>query len=326
MSKKKLMSGIQPSGEIHIGNYLGAIKNWVELLDVYECVFSIADYHAMTIDYEPEVMRKRVFEAALSNIAAGLDPDKCTIFIQSHIPEHTELCWILNCVTPMGLLGRMTQFKDKSKQHPENINVGLYSYPVLQAADILIHKSEVVPVGADQLQHLELARDIARKFNGKFGDTFPEPKALVTNAARVMGTDAINKMSKSMDNYIGLVEDPDSIWKKLSTSMTDPARKRRTDPGTPEICNLYSWHKFFSSKSEIENVATNCRTAGWGCIDCKKVLNKNIAAVLAPMRERYQDLQKDPDYIYDILRTGVQRVKPTIEKNMDEIRSKCGIR
>lgn len=326
MQKKKLMSGIQPSGEIHLGNYLGAIKNWVALIDKYDSVFSIVDYHAITISYEPAQMQKRIYDAVVVNIAAGLDPEKCTIFVQSSVPEHTELCWILGTITPMGLLERMTQFKDKSSQHPENINTGLFTYPVLQAADILIHKAELVPVGEDQLQHLELARDLTRKFNNAFGQTFPEPQAYVTKSARVMGIDAVNKMSKSMNNYIGLVESPESSWKKLAVAVTDLARQRKTDPGTPEKCNLYSWHQFFSSEDEVREVAQNCRNAGWGCIDCKKVLHKNIVNETAPIRERYLKIKDDKNYIKGVLEEGTKRVGNTARATMDEVRSKCGLR
>jgi tryptophanyl-tRNA synthetase len=218
---KRLFSGIQPSGEVHIGNYLGAIKNWIKLLDDYDCIFSIVDYHAITIEYEPCEMQKRIINAAATNIAAGLDPDRCIIFVQSQVPEHTELTWILNTLTPMGHLERMTQFKDKAGQNEKNVNVGLFDYPVLQTADILLYKGCAVPVGEDQVQHIELSREIARKFNTRYGEFFPEPQHILSNAPRIMGLDGKNKMSKSMNNYISLIEEPDAIWKKLSSAVTD---------------------------------------------------------------------------------------------------------
>ena len=204
--KKRLFSGIQPSGDVHVGNYLGAIKNWVRMVDQYDCVFCIVDYHAITIEYDPQEMQKRILNAAAVNIAAGLDPNRCTIFVQSYVPEHTELAWILNTITPIGHLERMTQFKDKSKQHRENINAGLFTYPVLQAADIMLYKGEAVPIGEDQVQHIELAREIARKFNLRYGETFPEPLEILSEAPRIMGLDGKTKMSKSLGNYISLEE------------------------------------------------------------------------------------------------------------------------
>lgn len=272
--KKRLFSGIQPSGEVHIGNYLGAIKNWVGMIDRYDCIFCIVDYHAITVEYDPKEMQNRIINAAAVNIAAGLDPNKCILFVQSHVPEHTELAWILNTVTPMGHLERMTQFKDKAKQHRDNINAGLFTYPVLQAADILVYKAEAVPIGEDQVQHIELAREIARKFNSRYGEIFPDPKEILSDAPRIMGIDGKTKMSKSRDNYISLVESSESIWKKLSTAVTDENRKRRTDPGNPEICNLFTLHKHYSSIEQIERINRECRTAEIGCVECKKYCMK----------------------------------------------------
>ncbi|MCF6148475.1 MAG: tryptophan--tRNA ligase [Candidatus Kuenenia sp.] len=323
--KKRLFSGIQPSGEVHIGNYLGAIKNWVGMIDRYDCIFCIVDYHAITIEYDPKQMQNRIFNAAAVNIAAGLDPNKCTLFVQSHVPEHTELAWILNTVTPIGHLERMTQFKDKAKQHRDNINAGLLTYPVLQAADILIYKGEAVPVGEDQVQHIELAREIARKFNLRFGDVFPDPKEILSDAPRIMGLDGKTKMSKSKGNYISLVESPESIWKKLSTAVTDENRKRRTDPGNPEICNLFTLHKYYSASEQIERINRVCRTAEIGCIECKKILSENIEKALSPIREKYEQLIKDKNFIVDILREGAKRCKNMAEITMTEVRERMGL-
>ena len=323
--KKRLFSGIQPSGDVHIGNYLGAIKNWIRLIDQYDCIFCIVDYHAITIEYNPQEMQRRVLNAAAVNIAAGLNPDQCIIFVQSYVPEHTELAWIFNTVTPMGHLERMTQFKDKSKQHRENINAGLFTYPVLQAADISLYKGEVVPVGEDQVQHIELAREILRKFNMKYGEPFPDPQEVLSEAPRIMGLDGKTKMSKSLGNYISLVESPESIWKKLSTAVTDENRKRRTDPGNPDICNLFTLHKYFSLKEHIDRINLVCRTAEIGCIECKKMLSNNIIDVLTPIRQRYEQLIKNQDDLLGILHTGAKQCKKIAEETMVEVKKKMGL-
>ena len=323
--KKRLFSGIQPSGDVHIGNYLGAIRNWVQMIEQYDCIFCIVDYHAITIEYDPKEMQRCILNAAAVNIAAGLDPNRCTIFVQSYVPEHTELAWILNTITPMGHLERMTQFKDKSKQHRENINAGLFTYPVLQTADILLYKGEAVPVGEDQVQHIELAREIARKFNLRYGETFPDPQEVLSAAPRIMGLDGKTKMSKSLGNYISLVETPESIWKKLSTAVTDENRKRRTDPGNPEICNLFTLHKHFSKKEQIDRINVVCRTAEIGCIECKKILSDNIVEVLTPIRYRYEQLIKDTTYLLDLLHTCAKKCKNIAENTMSEVKKKMGL-
>src|SRR5689334_11651446 len=242
----RIFSGIQPSGALHIGNYLGAVKNWVELQHKYESFFCIVDYHAITIPYDPADLRTRTADMALGLLASGLDPEKCTLFVQSRVPEHTELQWIFNTITPLGELERQTQFKEKAARQ-ESIMAGILNYPVLQAADILLYKADLVPVGEDQVQHLELSREIARRWNAKFGEGyFPEPQARLTPTRRIMGLDGQAKMSKSIGNTVGLLETPDEMWKKLRPAVTDPARVRREDPGTPEICNIFHLHKAFS--------------------------------------------------------------------------------
>ena len=323
---KRLFSGIQPSGDIHIGNYLGAIRNWVSLLDQYECLYCIVDLHAVTVPYEPAGMQERILSAAAVNIACGLDPERCTLFVQSHVREHAELAWLLNTVTPIGELQRMTQFKEKAKQHEAHINAGLLNYPVLMAADILLYKGEVVPVGEDQVQHLELAREITRRFNSRFGEVFPEPQERLTAAARIMGLDdPTRKMSKSMGNTLGMLEDPDSIWEKLRTGVTDPARVRRTDPGDPNKCNLFSLHHFFSSPDDVARVAEGCRTAGIGCIDCKKVLFQNMMALLGPIRERARALLADPDGLRATLRRGAESCRGLAAATMAEVKHAMGL-
>jgi tryptophanyl-tRNA synthetase len=331
----RIFSGIQPSGSLHIGNYLGAVKNWVELQHKYESFFCIVDYHAITVPYEPADLRVRIADMALSLMAAGLDPSKCTLFVQSMVPEHTELAWIFNTLTPLGELERQTQFKEKASRE-ESVPAGLLNYPVLQAADILLYRAELVPVGEDQVQHLELSREIARKWNARFDARsltsgvaskgfFPEPKALLTPTRRVMGLDGQAKMSKSLGNTIDLLEDPASIWEKLKPAVTDPKRVRRTDPGTPEVCNIYHLHKAFSPPATVEHVAVQCRTAGWGCIDCKKVLHESMEKELAPMRARAKEIAADPKKMKADLAAGAQHARSEAEKTMVEVKKKMGL-
>jgi tryptophanyl-tRNA synthetase len=300
----RIFSGIQPSGELHIGNYLGAVKNWAELQRSYESFFCIVDYHAITIPYEPEDLRVRTREMMVSLLAAGLDPSKSTIFIQSMVPEHTELAWIFNSVTPLGELERQTQYKDKASRM-ESVPAGILNYPILQAADILLYRADLVPVGEDQVQHLELSREIARRWNARFGEGFfPEPQAKLTPARRIMGLDGNAKMSKSMGNTVGLLEPPESIWEKLRPAVTDPARVRRTDPGTPEVCNIYHLHRAFSPPDVVSNVETRCRTAGWGCIECKKVLFEHMNKELAPIRARSVEIRARPEIVDQVIGDG----------------------
>jgi tryptophanyl-tRNA synthetase len=317
MSKRKrILSGIQPSGTIHIGNFFGAIESWVRLMKDYDCFFTIVDYHAITVNYEPSLLQQRIWDAALDNIAAGLDPARCTIFVQSHVPEHTELCWLLNCVTPIGELGRMTQFKEKSERERDNVTAGLLNYPILQAADILIYKADAVPVGEDQAQHLELSREIARRFNGRFGEYFPEPATLIGRGARVMGIDGAAKMSKSVGNHIGVTEAPESIWEKLRPAKTDEARKRRSDPGNPDRCNIFSYHKLVTPEAEIHEVVRGCTTAGIGCLDCKKIFFNNLRKVLDPIREKRRELEGQPEFVRESLREGARKARAIAQETV----------
>ena len=337
----RIFSGIQPSGSLHIGNYLGAVKNWVDLQHKYESFFCIVDYHAITVPYEPADLRARTADMALSLLAAGLDPTKCTLFVQSMVPEHTELAWIFNTLTPLGELERQTQFKDKASRE-ESVPAGLLIYPVLQAADILLYRADLVPVGEDQVQHLELSREIARKWNARF-DTpsvakkapragegkppgfFPEPKALLTPTRRIMGLDGQAKMSKSLGNTIDLLESPESIWEKLRPAVTDPKRVRRSDPGTPEVCNIYHLHKAFSPPETVEHVAVQCRTAGWGCLDCKKVLHQSIEKELAPIRARAKEIAADPKEVTGTLVAGANHARTVARQTMGEVKKKMGL-
>ena len=338
----RIFSGIQPSGSLHIGNYLGAVKNWVELQHKYESFFCIVDYHAITVPYEPADLRARTADMTLSLLACGLDPAKCTLFVQSAVPEHTELAWIFNTLTPLGELERQTQFKEKASRE-ESVPAGILNYPVLQAADIMLYRADLVPVGDDQVQHLELSREIARKWNARFdphpvakrgaatsaGESapgfFPEPKPLLTPTRRVMGLDGQAKMSKSLGNTVDLLESPASIWEKLKPAITDPARVRRTDPGTPEVCNIYHLHKAFSPPATVEHVAVQCRTAGWGCIDCKKVLHESMEKELAPIRARAKEIAANPKKMKDDLAAGAEHARTEAQKTMREVKKKMGL-
>lgn len=319
----RVFSGIQPSGELHIGNYLGAVRNWVRLQHEYECLFCIVDLHAITQAYDPGGLATRTREMAVSLLAAGLDPSRCVMFVQSHVPEHAELNWLLNTVTPLGELERQTQFKDKS-QRQESVLAGLLNYPVLQAADILLYRADLVPVGEDQIQHLELSREIARRWNGRFGELFPEPQPLLTATRRILGLDGQAKMSKSLGNTIGLFDDPDTIWEKLRPAATDPARVTRKDPGNPDICNVFTLHQGFSPKEVQADVAVKCRTAAWGCLDCKRVLADQMIAALAPIRERAAALRADPTRVDRVLRDGAARARAVARATLTEVKRRMG--
>ena len=323
----RIFSGIQPSGELHVGNYLGAVKNWVQLQETHEAIYCVVDYHAITVAYEPDALRRRRRDMTVSLLAAGIDPAKATLFLQSQVPEHTELAWIFNSVTPLGELERQTQFKEKA-QRQESVVAGLLTYPVLQAADILLYRADQVPVGEDQIQHLELSRVIARRWNAAFGagvDYFPEPQALLTPTRRVMGLDNQAKMSKSMNNYIGLLESSEQIWAKLRPATTDPARIKKTDPGTPEVCNIYHLHRAFSDSGTVEQVAVNCRTAGWGCIDCKKVLHQSMDQELTPIRRRAAEIAASPEIVDDALASGAAHCRTIAQETMGEVKERMGL-
>jgi tryptophanyl-tRNA synthetase len=321
----RVFSGIQPSGELHIGNYLGAVQNWVALQHQHECIFCIVDYHAVTQDYDVEALQARTFDMAVSLLAAGIDPERSILFVQSHVAEHTELAWVFTTVTPIGELERMTQFKDKA-QRQESVLAGLLNYPVLQAADVLLYRAAGVPVGEDQVQHIELMREVARKWNARYGESFfPEPEALLTPARRIMGLDGQAKMSKSLGNTVGLLEEPEAIWQRLRPAMTDPARVTKKDPGTPEVCNIYDLHKYFSPDETVEEVAVRCRGASWGCLDCKKVLAQNVADRFEPIRERAAALRANPDAVHDTLRDGAARARTIAAETMHGVRKRMGL-
>jgi tryptophanyl-tRNA synthetase len=322
---KTVFSGIQPSGELHLGNYLGAIRNWVSLQDRYRCVFCVVDYHAITQSYETRDMSKRVFDMAVDILALGIDPEKSLLFVQSMVPEHTELCWVFNNVTGFGDLERMTQFKDKSETQADNINAGLFEYPVLQAADILLYKAEAVPVGQDQVQHIELARRIARSFNHRWGKVFPECEPLLTNLPKLPGLDGKQKMSKSLGNHIPLGAPEKQLRKLLGRAVTDEKRVNREDPGDPDVCNVFTMHKHFSSEADLAWVRQGCTTAAIGCVDCKGRLADNLVAHFAPYHQRRAELLAQPERVKEILYAGADRARAIARRTMDEVRHRLGL-
>jgi len=322
---KTVFSGIQPSGELHLGNYLGAVRNWVALQEEYFCYFCIVDYHAITQDYAPKEMEKRVMDMATDLLACGIDPERSALFVQSAVPEHTELGWVLSSVAQHGDLSRMTQFKDKSARQADNINVGLFSYPVLQTADILLYKAQAVPVGQDQVQHIELARRIARSFNRRWSKLFPEPEALLSSTPKILGLDGQAKMSKSLGNTISLSATDKQIRKALARAMTDPKREKREDPGNPEDCNVFSLHGFFSDDAKQAWVRDGCTSAGIGCVDCKGVLADNVIAHLAPIRERRQRYVDNPTEVVEILDAGAAKARKTAKATMEQVHKKLGL-
>ena len=294
------------------------------MIDEYECFYCIVDLHAITREYEPDLLKSRVFDMAVSLISAGIDPERCTLFVQSHVPEHTELTWLFNTVTPLGDLGRMTQFKEKSAGQ-ESVNAGLLNYPVLQAADILLYLADYVPVGDDQRQHLELSREIARRWNARFGDLFPEPETLLGEGSRVLGLDGVAKMSKSKDNIIPVLATPEETVAAVRTAVTDPARVRKDDPGNPHVCNIYALHDFFTDPVERDDISIRCQTATIGCVQCKLRLAENLNDALAPIREKAAELQADPDRVHEILRAGAERASRVARATLDEVLDRMGL-
>jgi tryptophanyl-tRNA synthetase len=307
-----------------LGNDLGAIRNYVALQWEYEAIYCIVDYHALTSLHEPETLRSRTRDMAASLLALGLDPDRCTLFVQSHRPEHTELAWLLATVTPVSWVERTPTYKEKKAQQPDDVNHGLLTYPVLQAADIVIYRADRVPVGKDQAAHLELSREIVRAFNHRYGDTFLEPQAVFTEAPVVLGTDGVRKMSKSLGNTIDVLAEPDLIRKQVMSMVTDTKRILRTDPGRPEVCNVCQLHRFFGP--DYEEIWDGERTARTGCVDTKRLLAQRIVDHYAPARERYLELISDPEQVEGILEAGADRLRPKAEEIMAEVRERMGLR
>jgi tryptophanyl-tRNA synthetase len=399
-SKERVFSGIQPSGEIHVGNYLGAIRNWVSLLDGMDCIFCVVDYHALTSPVVPAEMPQRVFEAVVAAMSCGLDPERCTIFVQSHVPEHTELCWLFNTVTPLGSMFRMTQFKDKSRSSlrhrvetaqasPREITMvaqelkrltmavqdrlgpiietsqglkgkpktllepireandrlgelmqflqvklgiseagmGLLDYPILQAADILLYKATRVPVGEDQDQHIELCREIAERFNAKVGrEIFPAAQVLRSPTPRIRGMNGSAKMSKSLDNHLGVLWEEGEIWERLKGAYTDPEKLRRGDPGRPEICNIYTLHEGLTAADRVAEIKTECLSGSLGCVDCKEILLRSMVREFTPAREMANELRGHPERVREVLSQGAERCRGIARETLAEAREALGLR
>jgi tryptophanyl-tRNA synthetase len=320
--KKRVLSGMQPSGKLHIGNYVGALQNWVKLQDEYDCFYFVADWHALTSQYaDPSSIRENVNDVLINMLASGLDPERSTIFLQSKLPEHAELHLILSMITPLGWLERVPSYKEKQFEiKDKDLNTyGFLGYPLLQSADILMYKAHYVPVGIDQMPHLEMTREICRRFNNFYGEVFPEPDGLLTKFPKVPGVDG-RKMSKSYNNCIYLSDTPEELEKKIRTMMTDPQRVRRTDAGDPEKCPVFELHKIFSTKEERDEVTEGCRTAGIGCIDCKIVLIKNLLTVLEPIWEKRNDLIERPEYVKEVVDAGTEKAKKASDETMADVR------
>jgi tryptophanyl-tRNA synthetase len=319
--KKRVFSGARPTGRQHIGNYLGAVQNYVALQDEYDCVYCVVDIHALTTLENTESLREDIYEMVLDWLAAGMDPQKAIIFVQSHVPQVEELHTLFSMVTPLSWLLRVPTFKEKVKMQPHNVNYGLVGYPVLMTADIALYKGEVVPVGEDQLPHLELAREIVRRFNSLFGFVFPEPQAKLTEFPLVLGLDGVQKMSKSYDNHIEVAASPQQISERVMTAYTDPTRQYRSDPGHPEACNVFRLHNFFTPP-RVEEIASQCRSAAIGCVDCKKILAESISASLEPFRERRAELAARSGYVAQVLADGANRAEAIAEQTMSEVKEK----
>jgi tryptophanyl-tRNA synthetase len=322
--KRRVFSGFRPTGKQHIGNYLGTIQNCISLQDEYKCIYCVVDIHALTTLEDTKTLQADIYEMVLDWLAAGVDPQKSILFVQSHVPQVMELHTIFSMVTPLSWLLRVPTFKEKVKAQPHNVNYGLVGYPVLMTSDIALYKGEIVPVGEDQLPHLELAREIVRRFNSTYGFVFPEPQAKLTSSPLILGLDGVQKMSKSYNNYIELAASPQEISERVMTAVTDPARRYRSDRGHPDICNIYSLHKIFTP-ARAEEIASECRQAGIGCVDCKKMLAQNISSALEPFREKRAALASKPNYITEVLADGANRAEAIARETLKEAKEKMGL-
>ncbi len=319
MKKGRIFSGARPTGRQHIGNYLGALQNWVKLQDEYDCVYCIVDIHALTSLEDTSNLQENVCEMILDWLAVGLDPKKSILFVQSHVPEVTELHTLLSMITPLSWLLRVPTFKEKVKLQPENVNYGLVGYPVLMASDIVLYKATLVPVGEDQLPHLELTREIARRFNSLFGYTFPEPEGKLTKYPLVIGLDGKDKMSKQAGNDIELAMTEEETTEKIKTAYTDPARRYRSDPGYPEKCNIHKLMSYFEASS-ASDIAGKCKKAEIGCVECKMILAEAINEALKPIRRRRAELAADSEYIAEVLADGAERARVIARETLKEVK------
>jgi tryptophanyl-tRNA synthetase len=323
MAPDRVFSGFEPSGTIHLGNYLGAIRNYIALQDGYEAIYCIVDYHALTSTHDPDAIRRNTAQMAVDLLALGLDPERATLFVQSDRPEHTELAWLLSTVTPVSWVERTPTFKEKRRDQPEDINHALLTYPVLQTADIAMYKARHVPVGKDQTAHLELAREIVRAFNRRYGEVFPEPQAVYTESPTILGTDGVAKMSKSLGNTIDVLAEPDVVRKQVMSMVTDTERIYRTQPGHPERCNVCQTHRFFGD--DFGAIWEGERTARTGCADTKRLLADRVIDFFAPARERREELLARPGYVDEVLAAGAARLAPRAAETMHEVRSVMGL-
>jgi len=324
--KGRVFSGIRPTGRAHLGNYLGAIQNYVALQDEYECVYCIVDIHALTTVEDTLNLRQNTLDMALDLLAAGIRPAETILFVQSHVPQVMELHTLLSMVTPLGKLTDLPTFKEKARQQPHNVNYGLVGYPVLMTADIVLYKTNLVPVGIDQAPHLEFARETVRSFNFRYNtNVLIEPEMKNTKIPKVLGIDGKEKMSKSLNNHIELAATPEETQKRVMEMVTDPQRQRRSDPGRPEVCNVFAMHTIFSPAEEVAMIDRECRRAGIGCVDCKKRFAANLNQHLAPFRARRAELAQQPDAVLDILHDGARRARQIAEQTMAEVRQAVGL-
>ncbi len=322
MTKKgRVFSGARPTGRQHLGNYLGAIQNYVALQDDYDCIYCIVDVHALTTVETTQDLRRNTLEMALDWLAAGIRPEESILFIQSHVPEVMELHTYLSMVTALGKLTDLPTFKEKVAQQPDNVNYGLLGYPVLMTADIVLYKADIVPVGVDQAPHIEFAREIVRTFNYRYNTkVLVEPQVKHTEVPKVLGIDGKAKMSKSLNNHIELAATPQETTARVMEMVTDPARMKRTDPGNPDVCNVFSMHKIFSPAEEVEMINRECRVAGIGCVDCKKRFAANLNRHLEPFRAKRAEFASKPDLVTDVLNDGAKRARVIAQKTMQEVR------
>ncbi|MBU2489721.1 MAG: tryptophan--tRNA ligase [Proteobacteria bacterium] len=322
MEKKRILSGMRPTGPLHLGNLLGALDNWKSLQDEYDCFFFIADWHALTTDYEQTGnIAQNIREMAMDWLSVGLDPERSTLFVQSHIKEHAELFLLLSMITPVPWLERNPTYKDQIVQldNKDLSTFGFLGYPVLQAADIIMYKAHGVPVGVDQVPHVELTREIVRRFNFIYGEVFPEPQSLLAPTPKILGADR-RKMSKSYGNAIYLSDTPEMIGKRVSEMVTDPARMRKKDPGDPDICNVYTFHGLYTDKAKVEGIAAACRSAEIGCVECKKLMAANLAEALGPIREKRAYFESQPGLVGEVIAQGDEKARAVARKTLEEVR------
>lgn len=321
MQKGRAFSGARPTGRQHLGNYFGAIRNYVALQEEYDCVYCVVDLHALTSLVDTTPLRQYTYDMVLDWLAAGIDPKRSIVFVQSHVPQVTELYTLLGMVTPLGWLTRLPTFKDKVREQPDNVNYGLVGYPVLMAADIVLYKADAVPVGVDQAPHLEFTREIVRRFNGRYGNVLVEPQMVLTDAPKILGLDGVNKMSKSLDNHLELAASPEELTRRVMSAVTDPARQYKTDPGHPEICNIFALHTLISTDAaKMEQIERDCRTAQIGCVEHKRMFARELIAFLEPFRAIREKYAEHPDEVWDILRDGAERARVIASQTLDDVK------